>query len=111
MISPTILIALAIAVAGAVSGGAAMSGVLAIKHKIALNRAVKDAASLEKDRGIIACNARVATIGNTINEAVQKARREAIEEARKVSPTPDAPEAIKTLCKASASCRSRAVMP
>lgn len=107
MISQATLVALAIAVAGAVSGGAVMSGVLAIKHKIAISRAVSNATKLERDRGVIACNARVAEVGKAHDDAVRKARQEALEEARRVTPTPEAPEAIKALCKASASCRSR----
>lgn len=107
MISPAMIVGIAIAVAGAVTGGAAMSGILAIKHKIAISREVAHAVSLEKSRGILTCNARVAEVGRVHDESVRAARNDAIDEARKVAPTPEAPEAIKALCKASASCRSR----
>lgn len=89
--------------AGAVlSGGLTYTTMLA-REAIVVQGAVK----IERDKGVVICNARVGEIERATNAAVSAAVEEARAAAAAVPDTPADKAAILELCAKSASCRER----
>lgn len=91
------------ALAGAAASGFLTYGTMLAREAIVVQGAVK----VERDKGVLACNARVGEIERAHNLAVTEAVEEARRAAEAVTPTPEAPAEIKALCARSASCRER----
>lgn len=72
-------------------------------NKIELISAVK----AERNEGIRACNARVATIEQTLNDVVASKVKAALEASNAVEKTPEDKAQLSALCNRSASCRDR----
>jgi hypothetical protein len=95
------------AILGLIIGGAVTGGVTFMSMKAREAIVVAGAVSVEKNKGVTICNARVAEIERVQNSAVEQSVGEAIGAANSVDPTPEDKAALIALCKASASCRSR----
>lgn len=89
--------------AGALAGGGLTYTTMLAREAIVVQGAVK----VERDKGVVTCNARVSEIERVHNAAVSAAVEEARAAAAAVTPTPEAPAEIMALCQRSASCRER----
>lgn len=72
---------------------------------------VSGAVTVERNKGVVACNARVATIETTTNRASLDAVERATTAAREMLPTPSEMVALQKICDASPACRSRRPNP
>ena len=95
--TPTIWLILALAATGPVT-----YGYMKVREVIVVNAAVK----AERNAGVVACNSRVAQIGEANKRDVAKAVEEAGRAESLVPDTPEGKELVE-LCNRSASCRSR----
>jgi hypothetical protein len=73
----------------------------------ARTEAAREATKAEHERGVDACNKRVAVIQQELSEAAARARQLAEEAEQSVGPTPVEKAALSDLCSKSASCRDR----
>jgi hypothetical protein len=95
------------AILGAIAGAAVSGGVTFIGMAAREKIIVAGAVSTERNAGVVTCNSRVAEIERVHNVAVQVAVDDAISATNQIEETPEDVAALKALCKASASCRSR----
>lgn len=95
---PQMILILLLAASGPVT-----YGYMKVHEAIVVSAAVK----AERRQGVVACNVRVGEIERKHNEGVDQAADDAIAAADQIERTPDEMEALKALCKRSASCRSR----
>ena len=91
------------ALAGAFLGGGLMFLTMAAREAVVVAGAVK----VERDRGVVTCNARVGEIERAHNQAIADALEQSRVAAEQVQATPERRAEILALCKRSASCRER----
>ena len=94
-------------VIGGLAGAVASGGITYLSMLAREEIVVKGAVKVERDKGIIACNARVGEIERVHNAAIESARGEVRTVVERIEATPEAPAEIKALCQRSSSCRER----
>lgn len=91
------------ALIAAAVGGFVTYGAMMVREKIVVAGAVKATRMQE----VASCDRQRQEIAATIRQVIDRNVAEALEAARAERDTPDAPDEIARLCKASASCRDR----